>query len=103
MNTIKIEDMNKANAVNAPANQPEIKAEAENTSKDTVESTQEQTAKPAVKHIVVYIGNSTHTDSTGHKWHKNSECTYSDEEYEARTDLHFMVKYGEMKHTAVTM
>ena len=103
MNTIKIENIGKVNAVDAPASQPEIENEAENTSKDTVELPVEQETKATVKHVVVYLGSSVYTDGTGHKWTKNTEHTYSDEEYAGRVDLHFMVKYGEMKHTIVTM
>ena len=55
------------------------------------------------KHVVTYIGNSEFVDSTKCKWHHNDEVTISDEEFENREDLHFMIRYGEMKHTVVTM
>lgn len=104
LNDIQIGNTSGANAVNAPNNQPEIKNEVENTSKDTQESTKEQAQEQAqVKHVVTYIGGSEFTDSTGNKWHKHDEKTYSDKEYNERVDLHFMVNYGEMKHTVVTM
>lgn len=107
MNGIKIGNMSGVNAVNAPVNQPEIKNEVENTSEDTqkpaVEQAQKPEAKPQVKHVITYIGSSEYKDSTGHKWSKNHEQTYSEDEYANRKDLHFMVGYGEMKHIAVTM
>lgn len=107
MNGIKVGNMNGVNAVNAPANPTEIKSEVEDTLKDTLGSAevqaQEQEPKAQNKHVVTYIGSSEFTDSVGHKWHKHDEMTYTDEEYGARSDLHFMIKYGEMKHTVVTM
>lgn len=104
MSGIQIGNMNGVNAVNAPANQSEIENKAEDTLKDTQKSTEEQTQEQAqVKHVVTYIGGSEFTDSTGHKWHKHDEVTYNDDEYSKRVDLHFMVNYGEMKHTVVTM
>lgn len=102
-NELKINNIGNVNAVNASVNASEIKEEVENTSKDTVKPTTKDTAKPTVKHVVAYLGNGEYKDSVGHRWHKNDEQTYSDDEYESRADLHFMVKYGEMKHTAVTM
>lgn len=103
MNELKINNISNVNAVNASADAPEIKKEVENTSKDTAKPTTEGTAKPTVKHVIAYLGGGEYKDSVGHKWHKNDEQTYSDDEYEGRKDLHFMVKYGEMRHTAVTM
>ena len=100
MNGIQVGNMNGVNAVNAPADQPEIKGKVEDTSKDIQKSAEEQA--PKTKHVVTYIGSSEFTDSVGHKWHKNDEKTY-DDEYAKRNDLHFMVDYGEMKHTVVTM
>lgn len=106
-NESKINNMNGVNAVSAPTNAIEIKKTVENTSKDTLELTQKHTEESARqtlnKHVVTYIGSSEFTDSNGHKWHKNDEQTYVDEEYSKRTDLHFMINYGEMKHTIVTM
>jgi hypothetical protein len=99
---LKLNNINGVGVVNAPVNNSEIKNEAENTSKDTLELTKENEAK-SDKHVVSYIGNSEFIDSKGHKWHKNDEQTYADDEYSERKDLHFMVKYGEMKHTVVTM
>lgn len=102
MDGIKINNMNGVGEVNAPANQPEIKNEVENTLKDTQKPTEEQAPK-TTKHVVTYIGSSEYTDSVGHKWNKNHEQTYDDSDYAKRNDLHFMVNYGEMKHTVVTM
>lgn len=103
MSGIQMNSMNGVNAVNAPANQPEIKAESENTSKDIQKPIEEQAPKAQDKHVITYIGSSEYTDSKGHKWHKHDEMTYNDDEYAIRKDLHFMVQYGEMKHTVVAM
>lgn len=103
MTGIKVNNMNGVSAVNAPANQPEIKNEVEDTLKDTQKPTEEQTPKEQSKHVITYIGSSEYTDSKGHKWYKHNEMTYNDDEYATRKDLHFMVKYGEMKHTVVAM
>ena len=103
MNGIKVGNINSVNAVNAPANQPEIKNEAENTLKDTQKPAEEQAPKAQNKHVITYIGSSEFTDSKGHRWHKHDEKTYGDDEYATREDLQFMVKYGEMKHTVVAM
>ena len=100
MNGIKIDNMNGVDVVNAPAVPPEIENEVEDTLKDAPESTNEQAHN---KHVGTYIGNSEYIDSVNHKWRKHDEMTYTDEDYGARTDLHFMVKYGEMKHTVVSM
>lgn len=104
MNGIKINNMKKADATKASTNQSEIKEEVKDTSKDTSKPCAEAEEKPTQsKHIVTYIGSSEFTDSTGYKWYKNDEQTYNDDEYAKRNDLHFMVKYGEMKHIVVTM
>lgn len=107
MGGLRIDNMNDANAVNAPANAVQINAKVEDTSKDmpkpTEATAQESDTEAAKKHVIVYIGSSEYIDSTGHKWHKNDEKTYGEDEYNTRKDLHFMVKYGEMKHTVVTM
>ena len=106
-NESKINNMNGVNAVRASMNAIEIKENEENISKDAFELTQtqakEETKKASNKHVVTYIGSSEFVDSNGHKWYKNTEQTYTDEEYNKRTDLHFMVDYGEMKHTVVTI
>lgn len=101
MNGIKVGNMSGVNAVNAPANQPEIKSEVKDTLKDMPKPAEEQA--PKSKHVVTYIGGSEFKDSTGHKWHKNDEQTYDEAEYAKRSDLHFMINYGEMKHTVVTV
>lgn len=103
MSGIKVNNMNGVNAVNAPATQPEIKNEVEDTLKDTQKPTEGQAPKAQNKHVITYIGGSEFTDSKGHKWHKHNEKTYDDNEYITRKDLHFMVQYGEMKHTVVAM
>ena len=104
---LKIDNMSGVNAVNAPANAVQINAKAEDTLRDTQkpteETTQENKTDAIKKHVIVYIGSSEFTDSTGHKWHKNDEKTYNEDEYNTRKDLQFMIKYGEMKHTVVTM
>lgn len=103
MSELKIENINKTNAVDAPANTSEIKEKAGDTLKDITKPIAEGTVEPIVKHVIVYLGNSAFTDAIGHKWYKNDEQTYSDKEYGGRNDLHFMVGYGEMKHTIVTI
>ena len=107
MGGLKVDPTNGVNAVNASANAPKINVKAEDTLKDTQKpseaTAQSEGSKTASKHVIVYLGSSEFKDSTGYKWHKNDEKTFNDEEYNARADLHFMVKYGEMKHTAVTM
>lgn len=104
---LKINNMNGVNTVNAPINELEIKGKAEDTSKDTFKSTESNEAmngtEPIKKHVIVYIGSSEFIDVNGNKWHKNDEKTYDENEYNTRKDLHFMVQYGEMKHTVVTM
>lgn len=107
MSGLKIDNTNGVNAVNASANAVQVNAKAEDTSKDTPKSAeataQKNSTETAKKHVIVYIGSSEFVDSTGHKWHKNDEKTYGEDEYNTRKDLHFMVGYGEMKHTVVTM
>lgn len=103
MGGIKMNNMNGVGVVNAPANQPEIKNEAENTLKDIQKPTESEAPKAQNKHVITYIGGSEYIDSKGKKWHKHDEMTYDDNEYAIRKDLHFMVKYGEMKHTVVAM
>lgn len=95
--------MNNASVANAPADTAKINTGHEDTSKDVLKPTPENNKETNNKHVLTYIGSSEYTDSTGHKWHKNDEQTYSDADYNKRKDLHFMVKYGEMKHTVVTM
>ena len=107
MNGLKIDNMNNSNAVDAQSTDAKINEKPEDTSKDTPKSTSEapqaEAKKQTIKHVLVYIGSSEFKDSIGHKWHHNDEQTYAEEEYVGRSDLQFMVKYGEMKHTIVTM
>lgn len=104
---LKVDNMNDVNVINAPANAVKINEEVENTSKDMPESTEKATQAEAkeqvVKHVLVYIGQSEFTDTKGNKWHKNDEHTFDEKDYANRDDLQFMVNYGEMKHTIVTM
>lgn len=106
-NELKINNTNGVNMANVQANALKINEKIEDTSKDTqkpIEATaQESKVKATDKHVIMYIGSSEYTDSTGHKWHKNDEKTYDESEYVNRKDLHFMIKYGEMKHTIVTV
>jgi hypothetical protein len=104
-NELKIENMNKIDVVNAPADTVKIEEKVEDTSKDIVKSATAtgEKANTNTKHVITYIGGSEYIDSTGHKWHKGDEKTYSDDEYIKRVDIHFMVNYGEMKHIVVTM
>lgn len=97
---LKIDNMNGVNEVKTPSDSLEIKPTQADTSKDTQGSNEES---GVTKHVVTYVGTSEFTDSTGHKWHHNDEVLLTDDEYAVREDLHFMVKYGEMKHTVVTM
>jgi hypothetical protein len=103
MNKSKIDNMSMVDMSKTSADSIEIKKKAEDTSKDVLEPTKEQAQEAQKKHVITYIGNSTFTDSTGHEWHKHDEATYNDNEYNKRTDLHFMVQYGEMKHTTVSI
>ena len=107
MNELKIDNMSGLNAVNAPSTNVKINEKPEDTLKDTPkstdEATQNETKKQTVKHVLVYIGSSEFKDSTGRRWHHNDEQTYTEDEYASRKDLQFMVTYGEMKHTIVTM
>lgn len=97
---LKIDNMNVSDVPNISDDSSEIKQTEENTSKDTQKSTDES---GATKHVVTYVGGSEYIDASKHVWHKGDEMTYSDDEYNERNDIHFMVKYGEMKHTIVTM
>lgn len=103
MGELKIENMNGVNAVNAPANAPQIKKNDEDTLKDTQKSTEQDKQEATTKHVIMYVGSSEYKDSTGFKWHKNMEKTYDEQEFACRKDLQFMINYGEMKHTVVTM
>lgn len=107
MNALKTDNMNGVDAQKPEADVAKINATAEDTSKDaqkpTEKATQENNDEKVKKHVITYIGSSEYKDSTGHKWHKGNEKTYDEAEYVKRNDLHFMVKYGEMKHIVVTM
>ena len=103
MNGLKIDNINNADAVSTPKNDVEFKGEIENTSKDASKPTCEEAPKSIKKHVIIYIGSSEYIDSTGYKWHKNDEKTYDEAEYNDRKDLHFMIKYGEMKETVVSI
>ncbi len=107
MSELKIDNIKIANAANAPLNIEKTKTNEENTSKDMQKSTdvgtQESNAPTVKKHLITYIGNGEFVDVCGHKWHKDDEQTYSEEEYKVRCDIHFMVKYGAMKHSVVTI
>lgn len=101
-NELKLNNENGVNKAKAPSIEFKNEKEKENTSKDMLESKQNEEQK-TTKHVIIYLGSGEYIDANGNKWHKNDEKTFSDDEYRKRTDLEFMVKYGEMKHTAVTM
>ena len=107
MNALKTDNMNGVDAQKVEQDATKINAVAEDTSKDILKPTATETQKDdkakVQKHVVSYIGSGEYKDSTGRKWHKHDEETYDEEEYATRKDLHFMVNYGEMKHTVVTM
>ena len=114
MNGLKIEGLNKVDVIEAPVANVELEETKENTSEDMLESTQpsteteteqpkadEEQPKAESKHVIKYVGNGEYIDSIGHKWHNGHEQIMSDEEYEERVDLQFMVKYGAMTNTVV--
>lgn len=107
MSELKMNNMKLSGVANAPSNPAEIEPSPEDTSKDTLESPVENTPKddkPTVtKHLVTYVGSGEFIDRNNYKWHRDSEQTYSDEEFSKRTDLQYMIQYGAMKHTTVTM
>lgn len=110
MSELKTNNIKPAGVPIAPINPQETKPNTEDISKDTLESpvanTQksDEPTKPATtKHVVTYIGNGEFVDRCDHKWHNNHEQTYTDEEFSKRSDLQYMIQYGAMKHTTVTM
>lgn len=60
--------------------------------------------------LIRYVGNSVFTDQKGDKWGREAdvdnkiltERQFSDSEYASRTDIQFMVDYGEMKTSEIT-
>lgn len=63
-----------------------------------------------VIHVLEYTGHGAWVDQEGNTWsrkstNKNIISTeqMTDEEYATRSDIHFMVKYGEMSHTVVNV
>lgn len=106
-NELKINNIKPAGAVVTPLNTAEIKPNGEDTLKDTSKSaetnTQESNEPTVKKHLIVYMGSGEFTDVLGHKWHNGDEKTYSDDEFKARHDIEFMIKYGAMKHSVVTV
>lgn len=106
-NGLKIDNTKSAGVAVTPLNTPEIKTNAEDTLKDTSKSPEanaQESNKPTIKkHLITYVGNGEYVDVCKRKWHNGDEETYSDEVYEMRKDIHFMVKYGAMKHSVVTV
>ena len=64
MSELKIENINKVNAVNAPANAVEIKEQTENTLEDTAKSTAFAGALTALTLFIFSIFNSLMTSSS---------------------------------------
>ena len=99
-NELKIDNMHISIHTDAKPGTIKINGAQGNTSKDMPEHATKQGIE---KHVIIFVGGGEFTDSHGHKWHNGDEQTYTDEEYKKRTDLHFMVNYGEMRHTSVTI
>lgn len=103
----QIEKLNEAKQANAST---ETENKSENTKKES-EKPQETPKATVTRHVVSYVGNSIWVDRTGQHWSRNefpgtnivTSKEYSDEEFKERSDIQFMVSYGEMRVTTVTI
>lgn len=86
------------------ADQPELTNNASDGSEDNKETDKGTKAQKAV---VTYVGNGVWRDAEGKCWSRTERAdanilstrSYSQDEYDKRDDIKFMVKYGEMKLT----
>lgn len=84
--------------------------ESDDTSKDSedIKGNKKETVK---KHILTYIAGGIWIDSNGQKWSKQpisgtdivNTREYHDNDYQNRDDLQFMVNYGSMTITTITL
>lgn len=111
MSTINTQKPINKSEIEEPKKTESTQSEAEliNDAKTVQENQQETKADTSKgestgKVIVRYVGNGIWNDSTSKKWsNKNvngtsikNERIFSKEEYESRSDIKFMVEYGEM-------
>jgi hypothetical protein len=112
VNSTETEQLETSTDTEAPINtQDELantSAQSENT--EGTEPTEEQTSG-VTKHIVTYIGGGHWIGSDGKVWARESMSgtdiknirEYDDEDFKSREDLKFMIGYGAMTVTTVTL
>lgn len=107
-NSAKVEELKESEGAETPTEAPEIKE----TAKEESEEPQEQTEKGATsnnkKHVLKYVATGAWIDQEHRTWAKNHEnpdiidtMTISDDEYQSRQDLQFMVSYGAITDVVV--
>lgn len=105
VNPTESKELTEASQSEAPINDAEL---TDNTS-DDLENDTEADAGAVKKAVVTYVGNGIWRDAKGCSWARNDKPntnikatrSYDEADYEAREDLKFMVKYGEMRVSLV--
>lgn len=114
MGDITINSNNNKEVVPMPTIEPIIRDQIENQEKpnESITKPQDTMGRAVVKkHLVTFVGNGIWIDAHGVAWsrtHKdNSDMVeqheFGDDEYNERSDIHFMVEYGAMKHTEISL
>jgi hypothetical protein len=102
--TVKLDD------TKATETQADTSNELNSTSEQS-EDTQGTATDGVTKHVVSYIGGGIWVDQSGEKWARDdvpgtdikSAREYTDDKYQTRDDIKFMVAYGAMKLVTVTL
>ena len=99
-----IENIEPASAVPVPADAPDASVNQADVAPDASEPPKAETVKASGKrHSVIYLAGGIWKDAEGVYWCRDARAncstsgTFSEEEFEARPDIKYMISYGAMK------
>ena len=110
-NSVELNKLDEPDGIKTPSNKENELGNISKPSEDIKETDTERKQKQTKKHVLTYIAGGHWIDSKGDKWAavpmSGTSITdireYTDEEYMNRKDLQFMVGYGSMKITTVSL
>lgn len=111
VNSTKSIELNKPSETEAKADHQNKLDNVSETAGDTKEIKQNDGKETVKKHVLTYIAGGIWIDSNGQKWSRQpisgtdivNVREYYDNDYQNRDDLQFMVNYGSMTITTVTL
>lgn len=102
----EIKPLSVSDVTTAPENNVELKTDAIEPKEDTPKAHK----ATVTKHVVAFIGNGVWFDSHGIAWSKKTgnpgivqTQDFTEDEYNEREDIKFMVEYGTMTDTVISL